>query len=80
MITANGISNDDPTEIERDFDSTVSAITRRSQVFTEGDPLTLEDSWQITFDEAQRLTFGQVGGDAIWLNGINNLYAQAVSR
>lgn len=80
MITANGISNNDPAEIERDFDSTVGAISRNAQVFTEGDPLTLEDSWQITFDEAQRLSLGQVGGDAIWLNGINSLYAQAVSR
>lgn len=80
MITANGISNNDPTSIDRDFDSTDAAITRSTQSFVQGDPLTLEDAGAITFDEAQRLTFGQVGGDAIWLNGINSLYAQEVSR
>lgn len=80
MITFNSINTNDPVDVDVDFDSTVAAITRNSQVFTEGDPLTFEDSWQISFEEAQRISLGQAGGDAIYLNGINSLYAQAVTR
>lgn len=80
MVDLNGIQNSDAESVDRDFDSTQAAVTRSSQSFSEGDPLTFEDSWQISFEEAQRTSFGQVLGDPIFLNGINNLRYVAVTR
>jgi len=80
MPDYNGISSGSPTSIDRDFDSTQATITRSVQSFAEGDPMTFEDSWQITFEETQRTSFGQVLGDPVYLNGINNLRYAAVSR
>lgn len=80
MLDFNGISSGSPVGVDRDFDGTQAAITRSAQSFSESDPMTLEDAWNISFEETQRTSFGQVLGDPVYLNGINNQRYTAVSR